>query len=452
MSSLTAPIFGGDVVQCQDVVVSWTGGEYPVRVEAFYQPDSTSDWKIAGLPSEAADSNVIRWQANVPAGTYAWITIIDHTGTYRQSPQGVLVQPSDDDSCLAPDSDATVVTQTVFMSGDGQGSEAHLGNGLDDKALLILSICFGILAFAGLAIAVLLFSKLRQARRARMRGPRFSLVDDDWQHGQGFKYGRRGSIENMISGNSATASAFGAGVAAFAGKKSKDSDPNEKARGARTVSAINTFEKSPLSPDTLLGEHNPFLDPPLSAGSTSTSAPFGTYSDMNIRRGSADADLTPTLPSGAFLRRPDMQDRNRSRADTVNSATSIQYLFDRRGELRVANDPTQIETPVMSREVTRSSLSSRYSASTHEHAATEASPSLQRQNSADRASERSSSISSSDNALPTRQDSGDNNANSNDGHSLLSSRSVRTDTTADHYTSEPHSSRGWLQASGDAKK
>jgi len=26
----------------------------------------------AGLPSEAADSNVILWQANVPAGTYAW--------------------------------------------------------------------------------------------------------------------------------------------------------------------------------------------------------------------------------------------------------------------------------------------------------------------------------------------------------------------------------------------
>lgn len=25
-----------------------------------------------GLPSEAADSNVILWQANVPAGTYAW--------------------------------------------------------------------------------------------------------------------------------------------------------------------------------------------------------------------------------------------------------------------------------------------------------------------------------------------------------------------------------------------
>lgn len=77
---LQPPVFNGTVVQCQEAVISWTvgglayekaslhaltyfgllgvdddrqGGEFPVRVQAFYQNDSTSDWKNAGahLPS-----------------------------------------------------------------------------------------------------------------------------------------------------------------------------------------------------------------------------------------------------------------------------------------------------------------------------------------------------------------------------------------------------------------
>lgn len=37
---------------------------------------------FSGLPSEAADSNVIRWQANVPAGTYAWLVLAFSESTY----------------------------------------------------------------------------------------------------------------------------------------------------------------------------------------------------------------------------------------------------------------------------------------------------------------------------------------------------------------------------------
>lgn len=101
----------------------------------------------------------------------------------------------------------------------------------------------------------------------------------------------------------------------------------------------------------LLSRHNPFLDPPLSANSDTSPSGFGAYSDRPDRRSSTG---TPTLPAGAFLNsstnsgRPDMQRRTASRTDTMTSATSMQYLFDTRGQLRVANDPTQIETPVVS--------------------------------------------------------------------------------------------------------
>lgn len=56
------------------------------------------------------------------------------------------------------------------------------------------------------------------------------------------------------------------------------------------------------------------------------------------------------MPAGAFISRPDMRLRSPSNADTLNSATSMQ-LFDSRaggGVLRVANDPSQIETPNVS--------------------------------------------------------------------------------------------------------
>jgi hypothetical protein len=161
-----------------------------------------------------------------------------------------MVQPSDDDTCLESSQTASVVTQTVFMSGDGKGSEAHLSNGLDDKALLILSICFGILAFGALALAVLLYSRLRQARRARMRGgKRFSLVDDDYQQTSAFAGPRRASGAALAAGPGA---AFGA-LATGAMKERRNEQT--KAGAGRRESNFESREKGgPPSPNTSLGE------------------------------------------------------------------------------------------------------------------------------------------------------------------------------------------------------
>lgn len=174
------------------------------------------------------------------------ITIIDHTGTYRQSPQGVLVKPSNDDSCIAASASASVVTQTVFMSGDGSGSEAHLTNGLDDKALLILSVCFGILAFGALALAVFLYSRLRQARRARMRGPRFPLVDEDFTHEYAGVTSREGSLPGSALGSASGVAPGAAHFGALANRRDA-----EKARENRHTTM---FEKLPPSPDASHGE------------------------------------------------------------------------------------------------------------------------------------------------------------------------------------------------------
>jgi len=134
------------------------------------------------------------------------------------------------------------------MSGDGRGSEAHLSNGLDDKALLILSICFGILAFAALALAVMLYSRLRQARRARMRGgTRFSLVDDEYQQSSAF-VPRRGS------GSVATlAGIAGAGAGALAAGAMQE-NRNEKIQTGRRESTFEREKGSLPSPNTSLGE------------------------------------------------------------------------------------------------------------------------------------------------------------------------------------------------------
>lgn len=155
---------------------------------------------------------------------------------------------SGDDSCLDNAKTASVITQTVFMSGDGAGSEAHISTGLDDKALLILSVCFGILAFGSLAMAVFLYSKLRQARRARMRGPRFSLADEDIQ-GTNSYASRRSSMGDPT--------AFAAGMISKDDRTLKSIETEQIARSTQLKREASGYiaEKSRGSPDTSYGEY-----------------------------------------------------------------------------------------------------------------------------------------------------------------------------------------------------
>lgn len=101
---------------------------------------------------------------------------VDHSGTYKQSSQGTIVAPSNDDSCLDNSKTAAIVTQTVFMSSGGR-----VGTGLDDKSLLILTVVFAVAFFTAAAGVVYLFSKLRQTRRTRGgQGSRFALTNEDF--------------------------------------------------------------------------------------------------------------------------------------------------------------------------------------------------------------------------------------------------------------------------------
>lgn len=411
------------------------GGQFPVRVESFYQEDPAEDWKATGgMPSEAANSNTISWVANVPAGSYAWITLVDHTGTYRQTTQPALVEDSGDDSCLANEKTAEFVTQTVYMSNTGR----MRGSSLDSKSLLIVSIVFGILFFIALAGALYLYSLLNNARRARLRGPRrFALADDE------------SSFLDGITGAGAGAMA-GAGAGAGAGKRyrrtSTMSDTSDSGLQQSTPYLDKPRnEKEAPSPTSTHGENNPFLDPPIPIAVT----------NQNSRRPSIDArslssvrSITSSVhnpapqPFSTYL--PDRQQaglpssynkRRPSLTETLSSATSMQ-LFGTRGGLRVTNDAANISTPMLSRSQTNASNASQYPESN----ANEGHSDVPHE-SGGRQRELSGTTAVDANGVRDRlrtlsQDLGSSESGTFESH--------RSSSTADHYESTPQSSRGWL--------
>jgi len=384
---LSPPVFNGTVVQCQEAVISWTGGQFPVRVQAFYQKETTADWKNAGLPAEAADTNVLSWTANVPAGSYAWITLVDHTGTYKQSSEPVIVEQSDDASCLESSATASVVTQTVYMNQNGSRRSQ-----LDDRSLLITAIVFGILFFAAAAGLLYLYSILRQTRKARFnRGSRFNLADDE---------------SSFIDSSSGSLAAVGGAIATRYRKTSQNSDTSE---GFETAARRYTDkdEEKPVSPTSTHGEGNPFLDPPL------TSAGLRRQSTaQSDKSGGIEVMPTAVVNESSFQvirgQRPELSKTPTN--GSMSSATSMQ-LFNSIGNLRVMNDPANISTPVLSRQYTASSLS-HYPDST---------------------------------SVGSHGDVGNGRAQRTLSvpsiHSHTSHISGATSDTADHYESEPHSSK-----------
>lgn len=437
MSDLAPPVFNGTVAQCQDVVISWQGGEFPVRVESFYQEDRSSDWKSTpGMPSEAANSNVISWKADVPAGSYAWITLVDHTGTYRQSSEPALVEASEDASCLDSVRTAEFVTQTVYMNQNGVAT--NRGSALDSRSLLIVAVLFGVLFFAALAGALYLYSLLNNARRARLRGPRrFNLVDDDASSFAG--------SEGL--GGAATAAAAGAaGMAAAAGAKrhrrvSSLSDTSDFAPTAVYADKNRQYEKEATSPTSTHGENNPFLDPPLPTAATfghtrrpsddaRSLASVRTYdSAAPGPRAISQMPAFPSYPAGRQQSRP-VSARMPSESGTLSSATSMQ-LFGTTGGLRVTNDPANISTPALSRAVTNASSASHYPDSTSEEV-----------------SAPGTGLAGSSSGGPEGQAASDDPATRMD---LARQRAISDNgtfvsegSTLAHYASEPHSSRGWI--------
>jgi len=435
MSDLAPPVFNGTVAQCQDVIISWQGGQFPVRVESFYQEDRSSDWKSTpGMPSEAANSNVISWKADVPAGSYAWITLVDHTGTYRQVTEPALVETSDDASCLDSARTAEFVTQTVYMNPNGVAT--NRGSALDSRSLLIVAVLFGVLFFAALAGALYLYSLLNNARRARLRGPRrFNLVDDDASSFAG---------SEGLGGGATVAAAGAAGMAAAAGVKrhrrvSSLSDTSDFVPTAAFADKNRQYEKEAPSPTSTHGENNPFLDPPLPTAATlaytrrpsedaRSLASVRTYdSAAPGPRSMPQMAAFPSYPAGRQQSRP-VSARAPSESGTLSSATSMQ-LFGTTGGLRVTNDPANISTPTLSRAVTNASSVSRYPDSTSE----EVSP---------------PGTGLAGSSGPEGQVGGEDQATSMD---LARQRAISDNgtlvsegSTLAHYASEPHSSRGWI--------
>ena len=178
------------------------------------------------------------------------ITLVDHTGTYRQSSEPAVVEASDDASCLDSARTAEFVTQTVYMNPNGVAT--HRGSALDSRSLLIVAVLFGVLFFAALAGALYLYSLLNNARRARLRGPRrFNLVDDDASSFAG--------SEGLGGATAAAAAGIGAAGMAAAGLKrhrrvSSLSDTSDIASAAPYADKNRQYEKEAPSPTSTHGE------------------------------------------------------------------------------------------------------------------------------------------------------------------------------------------------------
>lgn len=106
-----------------------------------------------------------------------------------------------------------------------------------------------------------------------------------------------------------------------------------------------------------------------------------------------------------------------SHADTLSSATSMQLFPSGTGGLRVTNDPANISTPMLSRQITSSSSTTSESI----YPGSTSIGSHERQQPGSDAPQRAESV-----------------------HSHSTHHSVATSNTADHYESEPQSSKGWL--------
>lgn len=176
------------------------------------------------------------------------ITLVDHSGTYKQSSSPAIVESSDDSSCLEPSATAAVVTQTVYMAQNGSSRNSRL----DDRSLLITAIVFGILFFAAAAGALFLYSLLRGARKARFSrgGPRFDIADDEDDAASWTDSSARGSL--AVAG-------LGAAAAQRYRKTSQNSDSgNAGAERRRLYGSIISAEKAAdekaVSPTSTHGE------------------------------------------------------------------------------------------------------------------------------------------------------------------------------------------------------
>lgn len=157
----------------------------------------------------------------------------------------MVVEQSDDASCLESAATASVVTQTVYMAQNGTRRSSNL----DSRSLLITAILFGILFFAAAAGALYLYSLLRQNRKARFSrgGPRFDMTDDESSYTDG-ESTRGGTSAGLIV----------PGIMARYRKTSQNSDTSDgfeaAARPYTAGSKEKTYDEKAVSPTSTHGE------------------------------------------------------------------------------------------------------------------------------------------------------------------------------------------------------
>ncbi|KAL7008846.1 hypothetical protein EMMF5_001592 [Cystobasidiomycetes sp. EMM_F5] len=435
-----------------------------IKLNHFYQANATSAWRSTGsLPAEAASGNSVQWLANVPAGSLAWITVVDHSGRYRQSSTGTVVQSSGNSSCLEPIQTASVITQTVYMSSD---TTTPASSSLDNKALLIVAVVFGILFSAALCAIMYMWSKLRQARRTRSRTDRFGIagmagVSDDTS--SIFEGGPEYTPPSVRSShrNSRVVTPVTIGSAAADRQRKISSGNASTVRSPTSPVAMTPYqgddfdEKHERTPDRTSSENNPFIDPPQRSP-TDTGRPLSQRSVTMSSLSSFHPTMTPVrslqFPPSQFGGQRPGYTKSDTGIDSLSSATSMQ-LFGTGGGLRVTNDPRLIPTPDLSRVTTQAS--DRVVNGTASSTPMQPTPSYDTSSSESPSHrQRNDSITSEDAQLLSNSRSVRSSIYSHDSHATQSSRvsgSETMSTSGDHYALQPHSSRMHMIARKDGQ-
>lgn len=251
---------------------------------------------------------------------------------------------------------------------------------LDNKALLIVAVVFGILFSAALCAIMYMWSKLRQARRTRSRTDRFGIagmagVSDDTS--SIFEGGPEYTPPSVRSShrNSRVVTPVTIGSAAADRQRKISSGNASTVRSPTSPVAMTPYqgddfdEKHERTPDRTSSEYvhpltltsrkftdsshnrnNPFIDPPQRSP-TDTGRPLSQRSVTMSSLSSFHPTMTPVrslqFPPSQFGGQRPGYTKSDTGIDSLSSATSMQ-LFGTGGGLRVTNDPRLIPTPDVS--------------------------------------------------------------------------------------------------------
>ncbi|KAG9026566.1 hypothetical protein FRB95_008688 [Tulasnella sp. JGI-2019a] len=293
------------VVQCQPVLLTWSGGTAPYYVTAI----PSGQLVVAVSPLESISSGTsdtwVTWTVALPAWSELAIVVKDATGIVSFSAP-FFVQPGSVSSCPSTTTPSTSVSQSTTSTTGGLVAPDSPSSGSNKSNSKTVAIAVGIVAgLLAIAVAVLIYLLVRRNRRRRDH-----LFDVDPspvdQHGGGIVGGRLGmEVPHMYHAASAIVpfvpSSAAAGGQAIDGSSKVEQPWNESSQSDISPPYL-TSSSQPQQPrqssSNVASESRSDLGNPLERASFSSQPP---HPQRVGGRGlvSPEKSALPGLPPGA---------------------------------------------------------------------------------------------------------------------------------------------------------